>query len=362
MRAIKDLVGEFVKRPVVSMPPAVSVAKVRELCGHASVVKMCSNENPLGVSPKAAEAMMDEIRHLSLYADPEPEEALKAKVAASIGVTPQHVVMTSGASFALNTIGEVFIQPGDEAILCSPTYPPYYSIIHKNGGTVIDVPQTDKLEYDFDRIVKAITRETKVIFICNPNNPTGGAVYRENLLKLANRVPEDVILAIDEAYVQFARDPEAMTMVPAIADRRNIVVVQTFSKLYGLAGIRIGYAVSTPEIITYMQRESTARSLNMVGIRGAFAALDDAEFAGQTMANNAAGRTYLTEQLTALDCKVYPSESNFVYVDFGADPQELTGKLLPYGIIVRGDFACVRISIGTAGQNERLIGALKAIR
>jgi histidinol-phosphate aminotransferase len=166
---------------------------------------------------------------------------------------------------------------------------------------------------------------------------------------------------MDEAYVQFAKNPESLTMVPAIANRKNIIVAQTFSKLYGLAGIRVGYAVSTPEIISYLQRESIVRSLNVVGIRGAFAAMDDLEFAKKTIENNAAGREYLTEELTKLGYRVYPSESNFVYVDMGADPKEITNKLLPYGIITRDNFPCLRISIGTAAQNTRVMDIIKEI-
>lgn len=361
MKEIKDLVNKFVKRPVVAMPPAVSVIKAKETYSLDSVIKMCSNENPFGVSPMAAAAMKDEIEKVCFYADPEPENTLKAKVAESIGMASQNVMITSGAAFALNFVGEVFIQNGDEGILCSPTYPPYYSIIQKNGGTVVDVPMTRNLDFDFDGIVNAITEKTKVIFVCNPNNPTGCTVYRDTMLKFANRVPEDVILVMDEAYVQFSKDPDALTMIPAIKNHKNIIVVQTFSKLYGLAGIRVGYAVSTPEIVTYMQRESIARSLNAIGIRGAIAAMDDVEFARRTVENNAEGRDYLAREFTKLGYKVYPSESNFIYVDFNVDPKEITQKLLPYGIIIRGDFPCLRISIGTADQNKKLINAIKEI-
>jgi len=362
MKDIRDLVVEFVRQPVVAMPPAVSVERAKETYGFDSIIKMCSNENPLGVSPMAVEAMKDEIANICFYADPEPENALKAKVAKKIGVTPQHIMITSGAAFALNFVGEVFIQGRDEAILSSPTYPPYYSIIQKNGGRVVDVPMTSDLGFDFDGIVNAVTGKTKVIFICNPNNPTGCTVYRDTMLEFVNRIPEDVILVMDEAYVQFSKDPDALTMVPEILTRKNIIVIQTFSKLYGMAGIRVGYAVSTPEIISFMQRASIARSLNTVGIRGALAALDDEDFAKKTIDNNAIGRNYLSEEFTKLGYKVYPSESNFIYVDIKGDPKEISRKLLPFGIIIRGDFPYLRISIGTSDQNEKLVKAIKAIQ
>lgn len=359
MKQLSDLVDEYVKRPVVAMPPAVSVARAKREFGLESVIKMCSNENPLGVSPKAAEAMRRAVDEACFYADPEPENALKAKVAASLGLAPKNVMITSGAAFALNFIGEAFIQPGDECILSSPTYPPYYSIIQKNGGRVVDVPMTKKLEFDLEGILKAIGGNTKLIFVCNPCNPTGRAVYRDELARFAAKVPEDVILVFDEAYVQFAKSPCLLTMVPEIASRKNVIVVQTFSKLYGLAGIRVGYAAASEEVITYMQRESIARSLNVVGIDGAIAAMDDVEFARKTVENNASGRDYLTREFARLGYEVYPSEANFVYVDFRADPKEVARKILPYGIIIRGDFPFLRISIGTLEQNERIVRAIE---
>jgi histidinol-phosphate aminotransferase len=361
MKKISDLVDEFVKRPVVSMPPAVSVLKAMENYGLDSVVKMCSNENPFGVSLMAAAAMHDEIENIFNYADPEPENALREKIAQSVGVKAQNILITSGAAYALNFVGEVFIQPGDECILCSPTYPPYYSIILKNGGNIVDVPMTSDLKFNFDGIVAALTDKTKVIFICNPNNPTGCTVYREEMLKFVERIPEDVILVMDEAYVQFSKDPAALTMVPVLAYKNNIVVVQTFSKLYGLAGIRVGYAVSTPEIISFMGREAIARALNVVAVRGALAGMDDVEFARKTIENNANGREYLTEEFTKMGYTVYPSESNFVYVDFRVEPKEFSKKILPYGIIIRGDFPYLRISIGTMEQNKKLVTAIKEI-
>lgn len=362
MRDIKDLVNDFVKRPVVSMPPAVSVASVKKDYGLQRVVKMCSNENPFGVSPKAAEAMKAEIENVAFYADPEPENSLAEKIAAGIGFDPGNIMITSGAAFALNFICEAFLEKGDEAVLCSPTYPPYYSMTRKNGGIVVDVPMTWDMKFDFDGILEGITEKTKIVFICNPNNPTGCTVYRKYMLEFVEKVPDDVILVMDEAYVQFTENPEAFTMIPAIKQHRNIIVVQTFSKIFGLAGIRVGYAVSTHEIISYMKRESIARSLNVVGIRGALAAMDDYDFAEKTIVSNAQGRSYLTQELTKIGYRVYPSESNFLYVDFGADPKAVTKKLLPYGIILRGDFPHVRISIGTEEQNKNLIQVLTEIK
>ena len=260
------------------------------------------------------------------YADPEPENALRDKIAGQIGVEPGNVLITCGAAYALYFIGDVFLRPGDEGILCSPTYPPYYSFIQKNGATVVDVPMTEKLEYDFDGILDAITDKTRVIFICNPNNPTGYTVYRDKLMGFIDKVPENVIVVMDEAYVQFTHEPEALTMVPAISSHKNVVVVQTFSKLYGLAGIRVGYAVAAPEIISFMKKEAIVRTLTITAVKGAFAAMDDKEFARKTIENNREGREYLTKELSAMGYKVYPSESNFVYVDFREDPRLTTKK------------------------------------
>lgn len=361
MREIRELASEFVLRPVVAMPPAISVEKTKEKYGLESVIKMCSNENPFGVSPLALAAMQDELPKLCFYADSEPETQLRRKVAARLQVAPENVMITAGAAFALNFTGEVFIQPGDEGIVCSPTYPPYYSIIRKSGGAVVDVPMTKDCAFDLDGIVAAVTERTKVLFLCNPNNPTGRAIYRDEFSAFLRRMPKDVIVVADEAYVQYARDPEALTMVPALAEFPNLIVVQTFSKLYGLAAIRVGYAVSSAEIISYLQRMSIARALNAAGIRAATAAMDDEAFAEMTVRQNAAGREYLAREFTKKGFTVYPSESNFVYVDMNADPKAVTEKLLPFGIILRPDFPCLRISIGTPEQNEKLVAAVNQI-
>ena len=359
MRSIKENASPFVQQPVVAMPPAISVEKTKELYHPSTIAKMCSNENPFGVSPKALAAMEAELPKLCFYADPEPENALKAKVAERLGVQPCNVMITAGAAFALNFIGEVFIQKGDEAIVCSPTYPPYYSIIRKSCGTVVDVPMTKDCKFDFDGLLKAITDKTKVIFLCNPNNPTGCTVTREVFSAFVRQVRPDIIVVSDEAYVQYAKDPAAVTMVPALKEFPNLVVIQTFSKLYGMAAIRVGYAVASQEIISFLQRMSIARALNAAGIQGAIAALDDVEFAEMTVRNNADGRDYLTSEFQKLGFKVYPSESNFVYVDMKEDPKKIVEKLLPYGIVLRANFPLMRISIGTREQNERLVLAIR---
>jgi len=360
MNKISDLVNDFVKRPVVSMPPAVSVESVKKQFGLKSVIKMCSNENPFGVSPKAAEAMKREINNVALYADPEPENALGEKVADSIGVKPENIMVTSGAAFALNFICEAFVQKGDQTIISSPAYPPYYSMTRKNGGIVVEVPVKADMCMDFKKVSDSITERTKIIFICNPNNPTGYTIKREEILRFIDSVPNNIIIVIDEAYIQFTNSPGKTTLVPYIREMNNLIVVQTFSKLYGLAGIRVGYAVSSPEIIGYIKRESIARSLNVVGIRAALAAMDDHDFAEKTIENNAIGRTFLAKELTALGYKVYPSESNFLYVDFHEDPKVITKSLLPFGVIVRGDFPLVRISVGTEEENNKLIRILQS--
>ena len=272
-------------------------------------------------------------------------------------------MLTCGAANALAFAGEAFIKPGDECIITSPAYPPYYYIVYKNRGTIVDIPsRAEDMRMDMEAVLNAVTDKTRLVFVCNPNNPTSTCIPGDELYAFIKKFPKDVIVIVDEAYIDFTDDPEKTTMVSHLKEQPNMIVVRTFSKTYGLAAIRLGYALACPEIIGYMNKAMAARSLSNVGIEGAIAALDDEEFREKTVTNNRAERKYLTDEFRAMGYTVYDSQSNFIYVDFRCSCQELYFKLLPYGVMIRGDFPNARISIGTHVQNETLVNAVKDLR
>ena len=349
--------------PSTVIPVGISIKDAKEKYHLEEVYKLASNENPYGVSPKALAAMTEALKAGHLYPDSTRDTLLKQKLAARLGIEPNQIMLTCGAANALAFAGEAFIKEGDECIIPSPAYPPYYYIVYKNNGTIVDIPCCpDTMKLNVEGILKAVTEKTKLVFLCNPNTPTSTALSGKELLALIDQLPKNVIVVVDEAYIDFADNSEEMTMVPHLADHPNMIVVQTYSKIYGLAGVRLGYALACPEIIRYLSKAMAARSLSTIAIEGGIAALDDKDFRRMTIENNSAERTYLTNEFRALGYKVCDSQSNFLYVDFGIPCGDLYFALLPYGVMIRGDFSMARISIGLHKQNETLVNAVKDLR
>lgn len=354
---------ELEKAPATVIPVGVSIDAAKEKYGLKEVVKLASNENPFGVSPKAVEAMSKALILGHLYPDSTRDTLLKKKLACLHGVADNQVMITCGAGSALAYASEAFISEGSECIIPSPAYPPYYYNVFKNGGKIVDIPcrENDK-KLDLDSILAALNEKTRLVFVCNPNNPTSTCYKGADLIDFIKKIPLNVIVVVDEAYIDFTDDPEETTMVQYLSQIPNMIVIRTFSKIYGMAGIRCGYALACSEIINYMNKVVASRTLNTIGIEGAIAALEDSGFRAETIRNNREQRDLLTKTFTDWGYKVYESQSNFVFVDFKTNCQELYFKLLQYGVMIRGDFDLARISIGTPRQNKALIDAMSDLR
>lgn len=357
----EKLVSQF----VLEAPPYIVGAEEQSKKMRPGVTRMlqlATNENPFGTSPKAAEAMVKEAFMSNRYPDVRAQ-SLRVKLAAKHGVDVDEVMVTEGATAGLGFISEVFIQPGDEVILTPPTYPSYYNYVKRQRGVLVEVPlPEDTLTPNFDEVLAAITEKTKVIFLCNPNNPTATLTDAEELHEFLKKLPDHVLLVVDEAYIDFVEDPEYRTMVDAIADDVNLIVVRTFSKLYGMAGSRMGYLMSNKEIINYLMRDSTGFCCSRVGLVGAEAAVDDIEFQDKTRRLNKVGRDILVNCMKELGFKVWPSHTNFIYFDpIYTDPQTFADRLLDYGVVIRGNFKKNRISIGTPEEDEFVANAMREI-
>ena len=352
--SVKNLVSEFVKEA----PPYVVGADEQSKSmrpGVTKLLQLATNENPFGTSPKAAEAICQQAPLANRYPDVRAQD-LRKKLAEKHGLSVDEVMVTEGATAGLGFIAEVFIQPGDEIILTPPTYPSYYNYVKRCRGKLVEVPlEEDTLTPDFNKVLAAITDKTKAIFLCNPNNPTATLIDAEELHAFQKKLPEHVLLVVDEAYIDFVEDPDYRTMVDAISDDANLIVVRTFSKLYGMAGARMGYLMSNNEIIEYLQRDSTGFCCSRMGLHAAEAALDDVEFQETTKKGNKEGREILVSCMKELGFRVWPSHTNFIYFDPGVDVKWFADRLLDYGIIIRGNFNANRISIGT--PEERFPGA-----
>ena len=357
----EHLVKEYAlkKAPSTVIPVGVSIEEVKRKYGLGQVYKLASNENPYGVSPKASTAMMEALGEGHLYPDSTRDNVLRHKLAEKHQVGIDQIMVTCGAANALAYAAETFIKPGVECIIPSPAYPPYYYNVFKNDGVIVDIPsRPGDMKLDLEKILQAVNERTRLIFICNPNNPTGTAYPGATIFECIKDIRKDIIIVVDEAYIDFTDDPEKDTMLNYLPELPNLIVTRTFSKIYGLAAIRLGYAVACPEIIKYMNKSVAARSLSNIGIEGAIAALDDEEFRQMTVHNNKVERAYLSNEFSRMGFTVFESQANFIYVDFKTNCQDLYFKLLPYGVMIRGDFPNARISIGTHVQNETLVCAI----
>ncbi|HJC57389.1 MAG TPA: histidinol-phosphate transaminase [Candidatus Eisenbergiella intestinipullorum] len=354
---IKDLV-----RPEMSqiMPYVAgrTVEQAQKDNGGIPMIKLGSNENQLGPSPKAVQAMIDIVSGTNTYPDPQAGD-LREKLAEYYGIKPDHVVCANGSSTILEAICKVFVCPQDEVIYCQPTFQIYGMFARQQGGVPVVLPLDKDLKFDLPAMKAAVTDKTKLVMICNPNNPTASYLGKEELETFIRELPEHVICVIDEAYLEFATAEDCVSMLPLI-DRYNVIVVRTFSKIWGLAGARVGYSMASAEISAYLSNAICAFNVNKIVIAAAKASLEDKEFLKASWENNREGKKYLTEELTKFGWKVWPSQSSFLYVtETGMDPKEIAAGMEKRGIIIRGNLGYLRISIGTMEQSRKMVAAFQ---
>ena len=361
------MLEELVKEGIKNIPPYIpgdTAESVTEKYGIApeDILKLASNENQFGPPPKAVEAMLAEVGRVHTYPDPYCIE-LRKKIGVMNGFddSGDNVVIAVGASGILSLLGEVFIQKGDEVIFCEPTFGAYAGAVKRNDGTPVALPLTEDMKFDLEAMYNAITEKTKMICICNPNNPTGTVVDSEELKAFIHKVPENIIIVVDEAYIELSSNPEVKSMVSEISDDTNVVVARTFSKLYGLAGVRLGYAMCNKEMHAILQKCTSVFTGSRVALAGAMAALDDEEYIKNTKAAMKEGREYLTEEFSKLGFFTYPSETNFLYVNTGYDTAAFAEACKKYGLIIRGNFEYSRITVGRMDQNKKMVEIIKKV-
>jgi histidinol-phosphate aminotransferase len=355
-----------VKPWVAALEPYVPGKPIEELereLGIANAVKLASNENPLGPSPRAIEAMQRALANVHRYPDG-ASFRLREALAARLGVAREQLVFGCGADEILELVAKAFLGPGDECVYAWPSFAMYPIVVKGMGATPVAVPLDASFVHDLDAMLAAVTARTRVVMVCNPNNPTGTSVGRAAFDRFAAALPRDVVLLIDEAYVDFSRRPDRIDGLAAVARRPGTLSARTFSKVAGLAGLRVGYAVADRELAGYLERARHPFNLNLLAEVAALAALDDREHLERTLRTNREGLDYLTRELAALGIPTWPSEANFLLAKPGPGAYL---ELLRRGVIVRplGGFGLpehVRISIGTAEENERLVKALREIR
>ncbi len=329
----------------------------------ASIIKLASNENPLGPSPKALAAMEHVLKNLHLYPDGNAFY-LKQKLATKLGIDTANLTLGNGSNEIIEFVGHAFMGPGVDVVVSQYGFAVYPIVTGLFGANLITVPAKN-LGHDLKAMVKAITPQTRVMFVANPNNPTGTLASRTEIVELVNSIPDHVLLVMDEAYIEFLDD--AVNLVPLIRDgqMKNLILMRTFSKIFGLAGLRLGYGVASPEIIGALEKIRQPFNINSIAQAGAMAALDDADHFSATKANNAAGVEFFESAFKAMKREFIPSAANFVLIRVG-DGAKVFNELQKRGVITRPMAGYqlpewLRISVGTPSENQRCLAALNEV-
>lgn len=327
-------------------------------------VKLASNENCLGTSPLAKVALGKSFGQVYLY----PESGaplLKQKISRKLGLSPDNVLLGNGSDEVLYLLAEAYFEKNAEVLVAQPTFSTYRHVSVLAGASVKGVPLRDQT-VDLEAVLKAVTRKTKMVFLCNPNNPTGTYFTDKQLRLFLNRLPRGVLVVLDEAYREYADSPYFPDSLRYVRDGWPVVILRTFSKIYGLAGLRVGYALASKPVIAAMESVRLPFNVNRLGQAAALAALDDDKHLRRSRQNNQAGKKYLYRQLKRMGLEYIPTQANFIMIHLAKPAKPVFGRLLEEGVIIRpldsfGLPNYVRITIGTPSQNQRLVRALKNI-
>lgn len=342
-----------------------TIEEVRREYGLTDVIKLGSNENAYGPFPAAMRDMQAELERLNEYPDASFRE-LRGKLGELMELSADHIAIGHGAGGILETLAGAFLEPGDETILPAQSYGLYREISKVAGATVVEVPLTEDYRLDISGMREAMNERTKIIWLCNPNNPTGTAADPEEIHELALRLPPNAWLVIDEAYAEFAK-VNVLPDVASLVERHRVIGVRTFSKAYALAGGRIGYCIAHPDVIGVVDTVSEPFNANRVGIAGALASVtEDLPVARSAMRALVESRIGLETLLSEAGFAVTPTETNFIFFDTAGDADKLAGVLLERGVIVRsgspwGYPRHLRVTVGTNAQNDRFVEALREV-
>jgi histidinol-phosphate aminotransferase len=328
----------------------------------AHIIKLASNENPLGPSPKALEAVRAAAAQLHLYPDGNAYH-LKRRLADRLGASPEHLILGNGSNEIIEFVAHALLRPGTNVVVSQYCFAIYPIVARMMGAEVITVPARD-YAHDLRAMRQAITPQTRIVFVANPNNPTGTLAAREEIVELVNLMPPHALLVMDEAYLEFLDDPVDLLGLILGGAMPNLMLMRTFSKIYGLAGLRVGYGIGHPELIRALEKVRQPFNLNALAQAAAQAALDDTAHLLATRRTNTAGLRYLERELRRLKLEFIPSHANFILARVG-DGQRVFHDLQRRGIIVRPMAGYhlpewIRLSVGTPRENEACINALAA--
>jgi histidinol-phosphate aminotransferase len=349
---------------LASYVPGRSIEEVQKEFGAKRWVKLASNENLLGPSPKAVAAIRRELPNVHLYPE-SPCSVLRQGLAKKFGLPDGMVVISNGADNLILMIANAFVDEGDEVVTADPTFPVYTNVTQIMGGRPVKVKLRD-FTHDLGAMLSKVNWRTKLIFVCNPNNPTGTIVSQSSFDHFLSKLPKRVIVILDEAYGDFVEDPYYANGLDYAKGGRQVILLRTFSKVYGLAGLRIGYALGRKDLVDCLYQVRDPFPVGRLAQVAAIAALKDRNHAIRSIQLVREGKRYLYTELDKMGLSYVPSEANFILIDFERDSAEIFQALLKEGVIIRpgkmwGYPTFARVTVGRMGDNQRFIKALKKI-
>lgn len=349
---------------LIPYPPGKPIEELERELGIQGSIKLASNENPLGPSPLALGALMEKARTLHRYPDGSGFY-LKTRLSEKLGLPIQRILLGNGSNELIELVVRTFLSNGEEAVQSFPTFLVYEKVVKGAGGNMISVPLKD-FRVDLEGMLRAVTRQTKILFVNNPNNPTGSNLGREEMRTFLSQAPEEVIVVLDEAYIEFVSEEGGANGLDLLDVHPLLFVLRTFSKLYGLAGLRIGYGFACETLIDYMNRVRQPFNANTLAMAAATAALDDEPFEKKTLNLVRDGLTFLYQELENLGLFYLPTQTNFFLIRVPGGGRAVYERLLKEGVIVRamdsyGLQEFIRINVGLPEENKRFIDALKRV-
>ncbi len=368
-RPVKQNKGIFVKLPdyIANLKPYVPGKPIEELereYGISGSIKLASNENPIGPSPKALEAITGALKNLHRYPDGS-SYYLRKRLAEKLKVSVNRIVFGNGSDEIIELLVRTFLQEGDEVVMPEPSFLMYEIMVQAGGGRPVKVALKERV-LDLEGMAESISSRTRMIFVNNPNNPTGTIVSRDDFEEFLQRVPPEVIVVLDEAYIDFVRDRTCPTGLDYLDGDKIVVTLRTFSKAYGLAGLRIGYGVMKESLADPMHRVRQPFNTNLLAQVGALAALDDDAFLEKTVSTVHKGLDFLYREVEKLGLRCLPTQTNFFLIDLERDAKSVFEKMLRGGVIVRpmteyGYPNHIRINVGLPEENQRFVEALREV-
>ena len=346
---------------LVPYQPGKPIEEVEREHGVRDSIKLASNENPLGPSPRAVEALRGALADIHRYPDG-GGFYLKQRLAAKLGVSADQIALGNGSNEILEFVARTFLRPGEDAVMSEQAFVVYASVVQAAAGIPRAVPLRE-FTHDLDAIADAVRKSTRLVFLGNPNNPTGTIYPRGAFERLLERLPKDVVVVADDAYAEYVTDPEYPRTLDYLRPDRLLITLRTFSKIYGLAGLRLGYGIGPAELVAALERVRQPFNVNVLAQVAALAALDDEEHVERSRRANREGMLFLEREFTRLGLDYVPSQANFVLVRVG-DGSEVYERLLRRAVIVRpmGGYEFpehVRVTVGTAEENRRFVEALE---